>query len=366
VKSLVIAVISLFLLAGRAAAEETQPKTDPKPAPQAQPGGLQVDPVEEAAIQAAQAEKQAQEAARAQDKLARDQDRQREKEREKQLRDKEKEKEKELRDKEKEKEKESRDRDRDARAREKEARQKESQAREERRTGKGGEDAEKSLALIDQIGSLRKDAVRAKREGDLDRAKKLWAEADRLDEDLRGSVEENRPGKEEVTLRVLSDRVKELTREGQRGAESVRRQAADLRKMAEALAHDGNSEDGEKLRSEARRLEERAATHAKDQEQRSNQLRQEADRAAQKVRLEVTAARGRSSSRTVKPNTVPPKPQPAAQVIIEPVNGKDDLRKEVDRLRSEVRELRDMLKKSLESRPGREDGKPRLESVSVK
>ncbi|MBI4583442.1 MAG: hypothetical protein HY717_05400 [Planctomycetes bacterium] len=51
-----------------------------------------------------------------------------------------------------------------------------------------GEERDEAMALVDQIARLRKEAIHAKREGNPDRAKKVWNEADRLEGKLRQHV----------------------------------------------------------------------------------------------------------------------------------------------------------------------------------
>jgi chromosome segregation ATPase len=234
-------------------------------------------------------------------------------------------------------------------------------------------DDRSSEDLIDRIAQLRKDAIRAKREGNADRAKEAWSEADKLESDLRGQMERDRKGrgnrpdrrdpKVEESLREIKEKARALTQEGKGKAKELQAKANELAAKAKALAKEGQEEQAQDLRREAEEVRAKAETIAREFQERAEKLRREAEEKVQeRSRNENRNGKGprKENAPAIQkppaprppkgdPGLLPPQPLP-------PPNGfnaepREDLRQEIDRLRSEVRDLRDLLKRSLEEKP---------------
>jgi len=236
-----------------------------------------------------------------------------------------------------------------------------------RRDGEEGESDE----LIDRIAELRKNAIRAKREGDREKAKELWGEADRLDGRLRGEMG-GRVAVQDVVQDVkanaqeLRNRAEALARDGRRMAEEHKRRAEELKEKAMAMAREGKKEIETELRREAEELRQSARALAREHEERAEHLRREA--------REMARAHERRPGRLLEPPPPPPPPgapppppspreggrppnapPPPQPLDARPGPSREELRSEIEKLRNEVRELREILKKSLDERKEREE-----------
>jgi chromosome segregation ATPase len=241
----------------------------------------------------------------------------------------------------------------------------EGQKRREGRPAEG--DSAHSMDLIEKIAQLRREAIRAKREGNMEKAKATWAEADnldaelKLDPELRGAEgEQFLAAERQARANELREKAEAIARKGREAAEKMRRRAEDLREKARALARDGNPKEAqEDLRREAEKMQEEAEAIARDHREKAEEMRREAEKMARDFRGKDGGFRfGLREGGPSKPPS-PPRPDYAQRPAPHGPDGPppDDLRREVERLRSEVRELRDLLKRSLEERPAREPDK---------
>jgi hypothetical protein len=231
-------------------------------------------------------------------------------------------------------------------------------------------DEDRSMVLIEKIGHLRREAVRAKRAGDLDRAKESWAEADRLDAELRleGDLPElpppgpgQGPAGELVLRRAaeMRQRGEEMAQEGRRMAEEMREQARSFREKAKGLSGQGDPRDLQhELQREAEGMRSKAEALARDYRKKGEQFRRDAERLEREGgRLERGPPQPGEPIDFAPPPPGPPRfkggpvgpPVPGPRQLSTPEG--DDLRGEVDRLRKEIRELRDLLNRSLKERP---------------
>jgi chromosome segregation ATPase len=236
-------------------------------------------------------------------------------------------------------------------------------------------DDRSSEDLIDRIAQLRKDAIRAKREGNADRAKEAWSEADKLESDLRGQMERDRKGrgnrpdrrdpKVEESLREIKEKARALTQEGKGKAKELQAKANELAAKAKALAKEGQEEQAQDLRREAEEVRAKAETIAREFQERAEKFRREAEEKVQERSRNGKGPRKENAPAIQKPPAPrPPKGDPGLLPPQPPnfpplPNGfnaepREDLRQEIDRLRSEVRDLRDLLKRSLEEKPRRD------------
>jgi hypothetical protein len=213
--------------------------------------------------------------------------------------------------------------------------------------------------LIDEIGSLRKEAVRAKREGQVERARELWSRADRLDRELRGRMDGRRDGEgEDERARAQRERAREQAREARERQAEVLHRLKDLEARAEAAGREGRSEERERLLREVREIQRRVEATADE--------RARADRDDRPVvprrRPDLPGLPGGDNLPRPQPGRaeglppappVPPLPPGRPRAEQPPGPPREELRQEIERLRSEVRELRELLKRSLEERKER-------------
>src|SRR6185503_10991364 len=225
-------------------------------------------------------------------------------------------------------------------------------------------DDRSSEELIDRIAQLRKDAIRAKREGDADRAKEAWSEADKLEGELRGQMRDNkgrsargdrRDPKTEDVLREIKEKARAVAQEGKAKAKEFEAKAKELAAKAKALDKSGQEVEADAVRREAEEVRTKAEIIARDYQEKAEKLRRDAEDKAHAL-LE----RSRNDARNGKgprPDEAPAKPTaprapkgpvgvvpPQPPGVPPPPNGfngdeRDDLRQEIDRLLSEVRDL---------------------------
>ena len=227
---------------------------------------------------------------------------------------------------------------------------------------RGGEaDERASEDLIDRIAQLRKEAIRAKREGAADRAKEAWSEADRLEHELQGRMAADRgkrrsrgeDPKTEDLLRDIKEKTRAMTQEGKVKSKELAAKAKELSARAKELDKEGQQDKAEALRREAEEVRAKGEALAREFQERAEKFRRDAEE-----RMENRFRNGGAPEKPLAPviGKPPAPPRPPKPPPLPPPNGfngepREDLRQEIDRLRSEVRELREVLKRSLEEKP---------------